>query len=262
MRLQGRVAIVTGAGRGIGAATALKLAAEGAAVVVAEVDVLAGERVTENIAEQGGRASFVRTDVSDAAQIRACVDAAIRLYGQLDVLVNNAGVNFVRPTLDVTLEDWDRVLDVDLRGTFLFCQEALRHMAVRRTGSIINLSSVHARSSLSGAAPYAAAKGGVSAMTRSLAVEFGPLGIRVNAVCPGLTSTEIWKDIVAAGPSPEAVEGHWRDHIALDRVQEPEEVAEVILFLASDQSTYITGSELYTDGGMTAMLTQRKRPAT
>jgi NAD(P)-dependent dehydrogenase (short-subunit alcohol dehydrogenase family) len=187
------------------------------------------------------------------------VATALHAFGQLDILVNNAGVNFVRPTLEVTDDDWDRVLTVDQRGTFLFCQEALRHMTARRTGSIINVSSVHARASLPGAAPYAAAKGGVSAMTRALAGEFGPLGIRVNAVCPGLTATEIWRDIVAASPDPGAVEQHWRDHIALDRLQESEEVAAVILFLASDESSYITGSDLYTDGGMTAMLTQRER---
>ena len=258
MRLQGRVAIVTGAGRGIGAATARKLAAEGASVVVADVDTDAGAPTASAIVASGGRAVFVRTDVRDGAQIQACVEAALQHYGQLDVLVNNAGVNFVRPTLEVTEDDWEQVLGVDLRGTFLFCQAALRHMTPRRTGSIVNISSVHARASLPGAAPYAAAKGGVSAMTRSLATEFGPLGIRVNAVCPGLTATEIWHDILAAGPDPRSVDQHWRDHIALNRLQTPEEVASTIAFLASDDAAYITGSELYTDGGMTAMLTQRE----
>ena len=259
MRLGGRVAIVTGGGFGIGEAISLRLAEEGATVVIAERNGREGERVAAAVQEAGGQARQIRTDVSDVAQIAACVEETISAYGRIDVLVNNAGVNFVRPTLDVTADDWEHVLGVDLRGTFFFSQHVLRHMAPRRSGSIINISSVHTRGSLSGAAPYAAAKGGVSAMTRALAVEFGPLGIRINAVCPGLTATAIWQQIQAAAPDPQMARQHWFDHIPLARTQEPREVANTVLFLASDEATYITGTEIFTDGGMTAMLTQRER---
>jgi len=259
VRLQGKVTIVTGGGYGIGEAISLRFAEEGAAVIVAELNADHGKRVAAKLAETGYTASFVQTDVADREQIRACVAFAVHKYGRLDVLVNNAGVNFVRPTLEVTSEDWDAVIAVDLRGTFFFCQQALRHMVEQRAGAIINISSVHTQGSLAGAAPYAAAKGGVSAMTRALAVEFGPLGIRINAVCPGLTATAIWQDIMAAAPHPEAAQQHWFDHIALARAQEPREVANTVLFLASDEASYVTGAEIFTDGGMTAMLTQRER---
>ncbi len=259
MRLDGRVAIVTGGGFGIGEAISRRLADEGAIVVIAECNTPEGERVAAAVRAGGGQARHIRTDVSDVAQIAACIEETVRAHGRLDVLVNNAGVNFVRPTLEVTVDDWEHVLGVDLRGTFFFCQHALRHMAQRGAGSIINISSVHTRGSLAGAAPYAAAKGGVSAMTRALAVEFGPLGIRINAVCPGLTATAIWHEIQAAAADPEAARRHWFDHIPLARAQEPQEVANAVLFLASDEAAYITGTEIFTDGGMTAMLTQRER---
>ena len=187
--------------------------------------------------------------------MRAVTERTLDTYGRLDVLVNNAGLNFVKPTLETTLEDWDRVISVDLRGVFLCSRQALQAMVPRRCGSVINISSVHSVQSLPAAAPYAAAKGGVSAMTRSLATEFGPFGIRVNAVCPGLTSTHIWQDLLAASPDSKAIENHWLDNIPLKRVKEPREVGSVVAFLASDESSYVTGTEIFTDGGMTAMLT-------
>lgn len=259
MRLRDRVAIVTDGGSGIGEAVSLRLAEEGAIVVIADINAREGERVATAIMASGGAARHVLTDVADATQVESCVARTVETHGHLDVLVNNAGVNFVRPTLDVTPEDWERVLGVDLRGTFFFCQRALRQMMRQGSGSIINISSVHTRGSLVGAAPYAAAKGGMSAMTRALAVEFGPHGIRINAVCPGLTATAIWQDIQAAAANPEAARQHWFDHIPLARAQHPREVANTVLFLASDESSYVTGAEIFTDGGMTAMLTQRER---
>ena len=255
MRLDGKVAIVTGAGFGIGRAIALRLAEEGCEVVVAELDPDRGSQAEAELRAATGRGLFVRTDVADESHVSAVVARTADEYGRLDVLVNNAGVNFVRPTLETTLADWERVISVDLRGVFLCSREALQIMVPRGMGSIINISSVHSVQTLPGAAPYAAAKGGVSAMTKSMAIEFGPHGIRVNAVCPGLTSTQIWQDLRSASSNPQAIEAHWMSNIPLKRVQAPSEVGGVVAFLASDDASYITGTDIFTDGGMTAMLT-------
>jgi NAD(P)-dependent dehydrogenase (short-subunit alcohol dehydrogenase family) len=261
MKLEDQVVIVTGAGSGIGRGIALRFAEEGAAVVVAEVNRSQGEAVAQACVEAGGRGLFVLTDVAKAADCRALVERTVATFGQLDTLVNNAGVNFVKPTLQMDEADWDRVIDVDLKGTFLCSRYALEVMAPRRQGNIINIASVHTVATLSEAAPYAAAKGGVEMMTKSLAIEFAPLGIRVNAVSPGLTDTQIWADIQEAAADVEAARQHWYDNIPMRRVQSPREVANVVLFLASEAASYITGANIFTDGGMTAQLINQARYA-
>ena len=258
MNLGGHVAIVTGAGSGIGAAIARRLAREGARVVLAERDVVSARSVLEEISDQGGEGTLTPTDVADLKSGERCVADVLERYGQIDALVNNAGVNFVRATLEVTEADWDRVLGVDLKGSFFFTQAVLRHMVPRRRGAIVNIASVHTRSTLAGAAPYAAAKGGMSAMTRALAVEFGEYGIRINAVCPGLTDTRIWTDLKASADDPAAVVTHWMDHIPMGRAQSPDEVASVVAFLLSDEASYVHGAEIFVDGGMTSLLTGRE----
>jgi NAD(P)-dependent dehydrogenase (short-subunit alcohol dehydrogenase family) len=261
MSLTGHVVVVTGAGSGIGQGIALRFAEEGATVVVADVDRQNGEQVAAACRTAGGQATFVLTDVSQAAACRQLVEQTVQEFGHIDTLVNNAGVNFVKPTLEMDEADWDRVVDVDLKGTFFCSRYALEAMVARGRGSIINIASVHTVATLPEAAPYAAAKGGVDMLTKALAIEFAPHGIRVNAVSPGLTDTQIWADLQAAAEDPAAARQHWFDNIPMGRVQSPREVANVILFLASDASSYITGANIFSDGGMTAQLINRARYA-
>ncbi len=256
-----QVVIVTGAGSGIGKGVAHRFAEAGAQVVVAEVNRGQGEAVAHELEEQYGRGLFIQTDVADAAACRALMEQTIAHYGQIDTLVNNAGVNFVKPTLEMAEADWDRVVDVDLKGTFLCSRYALEQMVTRKQGAIINIASVHTVATLPAAAPYAAAKGGVEMLTKALAIEFAPHGIRVNAVSPGLTDTQIWQDLQNAAEDAAAARQHWFDNIPLGRVQSPREVANVVLFLASTESSYITGANLMTDGGMTSQLINQARYA-
>ena len=232
----------------------------GAEVVVADINEQQGALVTAELQERYGKGLFVR---NGRLQSRRLQTAHRRnpgsAYGQIDTLVNNAGVNFVKPTLEMDEADWDRVVDVDLKGTFFCSRYALEAMVARRSGNIINIASVHTVATLPAAAPYAASKGGVDMMTRSMAIEFAPYGIRVNAVSPGLTDTQIWNDIQDAAEDAELARQHWMDNIPLGRVQAPREVGNVALFLASEQSSYVTGANIFTDGGMTIQLTNRER---
>lgn len=258
---QGHVVVVTGAGSGIGRGIAHRFAEAGAEVVLAEVNVERGQRATAELRERFGKGMFVPTDVSRANDCRHLIETTIGSYGHIDTLVNNAGVNFVKPTLEMTEDDWDRVINVDLKGTFLCSRHALEFMVARAKGSIVNIASVHTVATLPEAAPYAAAKGGVHMLTCALAIEFAPYGIRVNAVSPGLTDTQIWQDIQAAAEQPDDARRHWFDNIPLGRVQTAREVANVVLFLASDDASYVTGANLMTDGGMTIQLINRARYA-
>ena len=257
----GHVAVITGAGSGIGRGIAERFAEVGAEVVIGEVNVERSQQAAAELQARYGRGQFVATDVSRAADCRRLIESAIDSHGHIDTLVNNAGVNFVKPTLEMTEEDWDRVLDVDLKGTFLCCRHALEHMVARGRGGIVNIASVHTVATLPEAAPYAAAKGGVHMLTCALAIEFAPHGIRVNAVSPGLTDTQIWSDLQAAAEQPDEARRHWFDNIPLGRVQTAREVANVVLFLASDDASYVTGANLMTDGGMTIQLINRARYA-
>ena len=261
MTWKGHVAIVTGAGSGIGKGIAARFAEAGAEVVIAEVNPQRGEAAAQELQAHYGKGLFVQTNVASAADCRALIQRTVDAYGQVDTLVNNAGVNFVKPTLQMDETDWDRVIDVDLKGTFLCSRYALEVMVPRRQGNIINIASVHTVATLPEAAPYAAAKGGVHMMTCSLAIEFAPYGIRVNAVSPGLTDTQIWQDLQNAAENREEALQHWFDNIPLGRVQSPREVANVVLFLASAESSYITGANIMTDGGMTIQLINRARYA-
>ncbi len=262
MNLNDKVTIVTGAGSGIGQGIARRFAEAGAIVVIAELDAASGMALEAELQSEGNRATFVQTDVSQEADVQRAVERAVSAWGRLDCIVNNAGVNFVKPTLDTTLDDWEHVIGVDLRGTFLGCKYAIaQFLAQGSGGSIVNISSVHSVSTLPLAAPYAAAKGGVTQMTKSLAIEFGRHNIRVNAVCPGLTDTQIWSDLKSSGPNAAAVVNHWMGNIALGREASPREVANMVAWLASDEASYVTGANLMVDGGMTAMLTNLEEGA-
>ncbi len=168
-----------------------------------------------------GKGHFIRTNVANAAECRALIQQTVDRYGHIDTLVNNAGVNFVKPTLEMDEADWDRVLNVDLKGTFLCSRYTLAQMVPRKRGTVINIASVHTVATLPAAAPYAAAKGGVDMLTKALAIEFAPHGIRVNAVSPGLTDTQIWQDIQNAAEDAQAARQHWFDNIPLGRRPKP-----------------------------------------
>lgn len=255
MNLKGRVAIVTGGASGIGRAIAVEFADRGACVVIGDLDRVRGLVVERELQARSPESLFIKADISDRDETRSLIKQTIARFDALDILVNNAGVNFVKPTLEVTDQEWERVINVDLRGTFVASQSALLHMVQRKKGVIVNICSVHSMATLSGAAPYAAAKAAVAQLTRALAVEFGECGIRINAVSPGAVDTQIWKDAEAAAADKTEFLRHWLAHIPSRRVGHAEEIAKLVAFLASEEASYINGSNFVIDGGMTSMLT-------
>ena len=248
-RQRGRVAVVTGGGRGIGAATARRLAAEGAEVFVLEVDVASAEATAESIRAEGGRAHAVSCDVSSRESVEAAVAAVVAAAGRLDVLVNNAGITRDNLLFKLSDEDWSAVIDVNLTSVFLMCRAVQAQMVPARYGRIVNLSS---RSALGnrGQANYAAAKAGIQGLTATLAIELGPFGITVNAVAPGYIATPMTAATAErVGVDPEEHQRLAAERTPLRRVGRPEEVAAVIAFLASDDASYVSGQTLYVNGG-------------
>lgn len=250
-RLEERVAAVTGAGSGIGRATASRFSAEGAAVVVADVDADAAMSVASELSAAGGRAEPVTVDVSEADQVEAMVAAATSTFGRLDVFVNNAGIFPADDggLLDTPPDTWRRVMEVNLQGVWLGCRAAVPAMRSSGGGSIVNVASFVA---LMGAATaqvaYTASKGGVLSLTREVAVEYARAGIRVNAVCPGPIETPLLAELLA-DPARRA---RRLVHVPMGRFGRPEEVAAAVLFLASDEASFMTGTALVVDGGITA----------
>ena len=253
MRLKDRVAIVTGAAKGIGKGIATVFSKEGAKVVVVDWDADAGEGTAEEIRRSGGDASFVRCDVSDEQQVRAMVQAALDAYGRIDILVNNAGIGVYKSVLDATSEDWDRCLAVNLKGVFLCSKYVIPHMQAVGKGAIDNISSVHAHATVNGVAPYAASKGGVTALTRNMAIDYGPT-IRVNAIAPGWVLTPLIQSIFDSYPDPEEQRRIVEQRQVMKRIGQPEDIGYAAAFLASDEASFITGTQLFVDGGLTAQL--------
>lgn len=258
MRLKNKVAMITGAGAGIGKCMAELFAREGAVTVVSSRRSSNGQPVADQICAAGGQAVFIQCDVSQEAEVKNLVERVIRQFGRIDILINNAGVNFVKDFVSVTPADWDRVINTDLRGTYLCTWYTVPHMLRQSSGSIVNITSVHTLACLPGAAPYDAAKWGVIGLTKSLAVELASRGIRVNALSPGLIDTQIWADIQAAAPDLDACLDYWKSNIPAGRVGTPEEIARTAVFLASDDASYITGANILADGGMTSQLISRE----
>ena len=256
-RLQDKVCIVTGTGSGIGKAIAELFAREGGKVVCASRRESNGRPVCDALNAEGYETVFVKCDVSAEEDVKNLFDETMRLYGRVDVLVNNAGVNFVKPFLEVEPEDWDRVINTDLRGTFLCVSRSCREMVKTGGGSIINITSVHTLQGVEGAAPYDAAKCGVVGMTKSISTELGEMGIRINALSPGLIATQIWNDLLEASENRQECEDYWNNNIPMRRAGTPEEIAYAALFLASDESSYFNGANILCDGGMTSALTSK-----
>ena len=250
-RLEGKVAVVTGAGSGIGRAIAHRFAQEGASVVIAEVNRDAGASAASEIRAEGGSALFVPTDVSRAADVEAMVRRTVAEFGRLDVLVNNAAIQILGRLADTSEEDWDRLQSVNLKGVFLCSKYAIPEMVRTGGGSIVNLASVLGLVGDPDLAAYCAAKGGVLALTKAAALAYGPAGIRVNAICPGDVDTPMVRDYFNKDPDPEALRRRISSEYALRRIAEPREIAEAALFLASDASSFVTATALVIDGGYT-----------
>jgi NAD(P)-dependent dehydrogenase (short-subunit alcohol dehydrogenase family) len=250
MRLEGKVALITGAGSGMGRVAAQLFAAEGARVVVAEFDEAAGNQTVESVLEAGGEASFVRTDVSSEADARAMVDHAVAHYGRVDVLYNNAAV-MPEPdhsVIDTDVATWDKVMAVNVRGVFLGCKYAIPAMLEHGSGSVINISSFVAL--LGCSVPqdaYTASKGAVLSLTRSLAVQFGGRGVRSNAICPGPVETPMLMEWLL---KDEAAKQLRLARNPTGRFGKPEEIVNVAIYLASDESRWTNGAHFVIDGGI------------
>jgi NAD(P)-dependent dehydrogenase (short-subunit alcohol dehydrogenase family) len=246
MRFAGQTAIVTGAGRGMGRAVARGLAAEGAQVVVAEVDEAAGREAADAITGAGGHALAVAADISQVDQVRALFKQALEAFGTVDILVNNAGIGIARPLLEYTEADWDRQLGVNLKGMFFATQEAARVMIPKRRGKIVNFASTAAFvSSSTPETAYDISKGGVRQLTISVAAELAPHHVNVNAVAPGTILTELTLRVL---DTPEKMD-RAAAKIPLGRLGSPEDMVGPVLFLCSDEAGYITGHTLVVDGG-------------
>jgi NAD(P)-dependent dehydrogenase (short-subunit alcohol dehydrogenase family) len=255
--LDGRVAIVTGAATGIGRAIARRLGADGAIVVAADRNAEWGEETASLIRDAGGAARFVACDVADAAQVRAMIEATIATFGRLDILVNNAGIPGTSvPADQLSEDDWDRVIAVNLRGVFLCCKYSIPHLAASGRGAIVNLASTFGLVGAPASPAYCASKGGVIALTRQLAVDLGPRSVRVNAVAPGYVDNDMDQRRTRMSPTDAARNLAARQAAAalqpLGRQADVAEIAAAVAFLASDDASFMSGAIVPVDGGCTA----------
>ena len=244
--LKNKVAIVTGAARGIGQSIAIELARHGADVVVS--DIIPGDITVNKIQKLKRKSFFIKTDISKKEQIENLINQTIKKFKKINILVNNAGILIAEPTEKVTEESWEKTIQVNLKGTFLCCQAALKHM--KKGDSTINISSVAGIGGYSQAAAYCSSKGGIRLLTKSLASEYGPKGIRINSIHPGVIETAMTKNLLSDKKTKEGM----MSKIPLKRTGKPIDIAEPTVFLASDASSYMTGSEIIVDGGWTAAL--------
>ena len=249
----GEVAVVTGGSKGIGSGICKVLAELGARVVVADIDANAARSLVAEIEGHGGTARYVPCNVSREEDVRGLFESVVEQLEQVDVVVNNAGIGGYRPIVETSLADWEACMRVDLTGVFLGCKYAIPHMLRRGKGAIVNISSVHAIRSVNGCAAYDAAKGGVSALTRQVAIDYAPT-VRVNTVSPGWTMSENVRNILAGYPDPLAQQRRVEERQVMKRIGAPEDIGHAVAFLASDYASFITGVELFVDGGLTCEL--------
>jgi meso-butanediol dehydrogenase / (S,S)-butanediol dehydrogenase / diacetyl reductase len=255
MRLEDKVAVITGAASGQGHAAAYLFSGEGARVIVADANGEGAEETAKGIRASGGKAVAVETDVAREAEVEAMIRRAVDEFGGLDVLFNNAGVGYsaadrftMASVVDTPEEDWDAILAINLKGMAMGCKHAIPIMAENGGGAIVNNASINALAGLSGADAYTAAKGGVVSLTRVLAVDWGPRNIRINCICPGVVDTPMVAPVLA----DEQMATFMRENTPLGRLASPEEIARVALFLASDEASYLNGAVIPVDGGWTA----------
>ncbi len=255
MNWKGKVIIVTGGGGGIGRAVAHKFAAQGGQVAVVNRTAGKAEAVAQEISEAGGRAIAIQADVALEADVKRVVQTTLDTFGKIDVLVNNAAMCPQIRLTDMSLEQWNQVIMNNLTSVFLFCREVIPSMLENGGGSIVNVSSVHALATLEGYSAYSASKGGISALTRAIALDYARQNIRVNTVLPGAVHTPMLESSVKNLDTPrEEIMKQWNDSQPIGRVGQPEEIATVILFAASSENSFMTGATLVADGGMTAEL--------
>ena len=252
MRLSNKVALITGGTSGIGEATSLLFAKEGARIAITGRNEKHGHEITASILESGGEAIFIRTDVRKAAECERSVEETVKKFGTLDILFNNAGIFYPQTTLECSEEEWELQIDINLKGTFLMSKYALPHMIAKASGVIINNSSGWGIVGGDRAVAYCASKGGVVLLTKAMAIDHGKQGIRVNCICPGDVETPML-------PEDARMRGmKWEDYLAgcnnrpMGRIGTADEIAKAVLFLASDDSSFMTGASLIVDGGGTA----------
>ncbi|MBN6885685.1 NAD(P)-dependent dehydrogenase (short-subunit alcohol dehydrogenase family) [Cytobacillus horneckiae] len=248
-RLNGKVAIITGAEMGMGASEAMLFAKEGAKVIATDVQMEHLNKVVEEIKENGGEAVAIKHDVTSEAEWKAIIAEAVKLYGKVDVLVNNAGVSSPKTIANMEMDEWNKIMDIDLNGCVIGMKYVIPEMKKAGGGSIINISSIGGIVGMAGTSPYTAAKGALRVLSKSAAVEYGKDKIRVNSVHPGIIVTPMTgPTMVEGGATP-----YYKTYTQLPYFGEPEDVAYGVVFLASDESRFVTGSELVIDGGWTAL---------
>jgi glucose 1-dehydrogenase len=246
MTLEGQVALVTGAASGIGRAIATVLVAQGAKIIIADLDETRAQQVVTELGQGKARAS--RVDVADSQQVAAAIGATVEAYGRLNILVNNAGIGLHKPIVEITDEEWQRIIAVILNGAFYCARAAARQMITQgQGGKIVNIASTVAGGPRPNSGPYCAAKAGIVALTSVLAMELGPHGINVNCVGPGLTDTPLMR-----GSSTQAYQENFIKQVPLGRMAQPEDIADVVAFLCTPAARYVTGQTLFVDGGYLA----------
>lgn len=245
----GQVAVVTGGSMGIGGATVEKFAEAGATVVIADVQQVEGEKLAARLRERGQDVHFFMADVADDTMMKALMDFAFALHGRLDIVYNNAGVAIAGEAIELSEQDWQRVININLGGVFRGCKHAIPYMLKKGSGAIVNCSSTQAINGFMGWAGYAASKGGVLAMTRQMAVQYAKSNIRINAIAPGTIMTPMNEKVFAEAADPEALLKLWNDAHPIGRFGQPEEIADLVLYLSSDAASFITGQYFVADGG-------------